>query len=137
MKEIVYGPQRIAEIVADSTYNGVRYVVVNRGTHPCAYVQCDADWLKEHQDEEYDNIDVICVHGGVTFGGEIKKLKGCQDIPGTWFGWDYAHCDDWAGYHTDEQNLLWGNRKYTTAMIVDECKRAIDQYLESKKLISW
>lgn len=129
-QEIVYNNDaEISDIVVNTIYKGVRYVIINRGVHPCAYVECEKEFLDKYWSDE--NCDLECdihVHGGVTYGGRFDDLRGCQGMDGYCFGWDYAHAGDWSGGLTDEQN--GDARKYTAGMIVNECKNAIDQYLK-------
>ena len=133
-KEMVYSNEREIEIIARNVYKGVEYFVVNIGIHPCAYVTCEKEFLDKHRDE-WGDIDGISVHGGVTYTGKISELSafgGDPDLEEVYgFGWDYGHAGDWSGYLTDIMNE--GSRKYDTWMVVDECKSAIDQYLEKKK----
>jgi hypothetical protein len=134
-KEMVYSNEReIVEIIARNVYKGVEYFVVNIGIHPCAYVVCEKEFLDKHRDE-WGDIDGISVHGGVTYTGKLSSLsafEGDPDLEDVYcFGWDYGHAGDWAGYLDDITNE--GSRKYDTWMVVDECKSAIDQYLEKKE----
>jgi len=128
-QEICYNNDEDFFDIVDTKYKGVRYVIINRGKHPCAYVECEKEFIDKYWDENnYEMKCDISVHGDVTYCGRFDDLRGCQGMEGYCFGWDYAHAGDWAGYLTDEQN---GNaRKYTVGMIVDECKNAIDQYLK-------
>jgi len=129
-KEIVYANiDRFAEIVATGEYRGVKYICVNRGIHPCAYVLCSQEFLDKHTDA-WNSIPEIHVHGGVTYVGLASDLLGLEDFPVPCFGWDYGHFGDWEGYRSEEQNRMYGHRKYTTDMIIKECESAIDQYLE-------
>ena len=138
MKQIVYNRGWIdpntpfAEIVDEGSYKGVHYVCVNRGCHPCAYVFCEQSFLDKHS-TEYDGLDCIHVHGGVTFRGVPNKLAGMQDYNDPCFGWDYGHAGDWAGYLTEEANMLSQNHKYRTEDVVMEVHSAIDQYLDALK----
>lgn len=133
-KEMVYTSYRESEIIARNVYKGVEYFVVNIGTNPCAYVPCDKEFLDKHRDE-WGDIDGISVHGGVTYTGKLSDLSAFGDDPELeevyCFGWDYGHAGDWSGYLTDIYNE--GSRKYDTWMVVEECKSAIDQYLEILK----
>lgn len=129
-KEIIYAPiSRIAVIVAEGEYKGVKYVCVNRGIHPCAYVFCTQEFLDKHA-TEYNSIEGIHVHGGVTFIGNANELLGLEDYDHPCFGWDYGHLGDWAGYLDDDENTQFGHKKYTTDMIISDCENAIDQYLK-------
>jgi len=129
-KEIVYNNiDRFAVIVATGEYKGVKYVCVNRGKHPCAYVMCSQEFLDKHVNE-WDGIDGLYVHGGVSFVGPANELLGLEDYDSPCFGWDYGHAGDWAGYISENENLAYGHRKYTTDMIIADCEDAIDQYLQ-------
>ena len=92
---------------------------------------CDEEFVNNHRDE-WGGLDCISVHGGVTWLEDADHLKNHpDDCTGICFGWDYGHAGDWSGYLTDIMNE--GSRKYDTWMVVEECKSAIDQYLEKKK----
>ena len=130
-KEIIYNNiERFAVIVADDTYRGLRYICVNRGIHPCAYVLCPQDFLDKHVSKEYNTIEGIYVHGGISFIGNANELLGMEDIDYPCFGWDYGHAGDWAGYISERDNIIFEHQKYTTEMLVKDCKSAIDQYFE-------
>ena len=130
-KEFVYLPKRIeGEIIAHNVYKDVEYFVVSLGTHPCAYVKCPKEFLDEHTDD-WGNLTEIWVHGGVTYTGEMSDLKTFKDKDGEYcFGWDYAHAGDYLG----NDDSPWDLRKWTTEMIVNECKSAIDQYWKLQPL---
>ena len=130
MKEIVYNYiHNFIEIVDEGDYKGVHYICVNEGIHPCAYIVCDPLFLKKHMSET-GFLDCMTVHGGVTYTGELRRLRGLTDREGVCFGWDYGHYSDWAGYWSDEENLASGQKKWTTQELVHDCHVAIDQYLE-------
>ena len=129
-KEIVYNNiDRFAVIVATDQYRGVTYVCLNCGIHPAAYVMCTQEFLDKHLDKEYETIDGIHVHNGITYVGMANKILGLEDFDSPCFGWDYGHAGDWAGYMSEEDNINFGNRKYTTEMLINDCESAIDQYL--------
>ena len=129
-KEIVYTSHRkIAVIVAEGEYKGVKYVCVNRGIHPCAYIFCTQEFLDKHV-TEHETIDGIYVHGGISYIGNAKELLGLEEYDHPCFGWDYGHTGDWEGYLENEENIKFGHRKYTTDMIISDCENAIDQYLK-------
>lgn len=132
-KEIVYNNiDRFAVIVAAGEYRGVKYVCLNGGRHPSAYVMCTQEFLDKHVDE-YSTIEGIHVHCGITYVGKANKLLGLEEYDYPCFGWDYGHAGDWAGYISDEENEAFGHMKYTTDMLIEDCKDAIDQYLEILK----
>lgn len=143
-KEMVYGSlhnQRSVinlfepEIFAYNMYKGMEYYVVSDGNFPCAYVVCDKKFLDNHaQDYDLDEFQGVHVHRGITFIGQMGKLKAFKDHPELkdkyCIGWDYGHSGDWAGYYSDDNN--WGACKYTTKKIVHDCKCAIDDILDIK-----
>ena len=130
MKEIVYNNlPNFFEIVEEGEYKGVRYICVNRGTHPCACVICDPLFLKKHAGSQ-GTLDCVNVHGGVTYSGEINGIDGLEGFKGDCFFWEYNKFDDWAGFWSDDENLKTNQRKWTTIEIVNDCRQAIDQYLD-------
>ena len=131
MKEIVYGKNWNLTYIADQgEYKGVKYFIVAGGIHPCAYVMCDESFVEKHKDD-WGGLDCINVHGGVTWVDDTKHLrKHPEGYEGMCFGWDYGHCNDWAGYWSEVDNTMWGHKKWTTDEILYECHNAIDQYLE-------
>ena len=131
MKKVIYGKNWDLVYIADQgEYRGVKYFIVAGGIHPCAYVMCDPNFATRHKDG-WGSLDCINVHGGVTWVGDAKHLrKHPEGYEGMCFGWDYGHCDDWAGYWNDVDNMMYGNKKWTTDEILYECHNAIDQYLE-------
>ena len=131
MKQVVYGKNWDLTYIADQgEYKGVKYFIVAGGIHPCAYVMCDEKFLQDHIDD-WGGLDGIYVHGGVTWTDPVDRLR-CHpdDYTGACFGWDYGHLNDWAGYWSDEENMMSCNKKWTTDEILDEVYSAIDQYLE-------
>ncbi|MEE3358117.1 MAG: hypothetical protein VZR31_08535 [Lachnospiraceae bacterium] len=131
MKKVIYGKTWNLTYIADQgEYKGVKYFIVAGGIHPCAYVMCDESFVEKHKDE-WGGLDCIYVHGGVTWVDDAKHLrKHPEGWDGMCFGWDYGHCNDWAGYWSEVDNTMWGHKKWTTDEILYECHNAIDQYLE-------
>lgn len=131
-KEIVYKKTNNSpEVVADNVYRGMRYVCLNNGFFPSAYVICDQAFLDRYAD--YYDIEGIHVHGGVTYTGPINQVRGLQDYEGVCFGWEYGHIGDWQGYMSDAMNVSEGNKKYNTRNLINDCKNVIDQCLTLKK----
>lgn len=125
MKEIVYSGKRTIEIIEEGEYKGVKYAILNLGTHPTAYVE-NIVGAKEWNDEILDDIKV---HGGFTYHG-IPYWQ--EEKIGVYIGWDYAHCDDFAGYYTEADGILYNYKKWTYAEILDEVYSVIDQLLKIK-----
>ena len=129
-KEIVYNNiKHFAVIVASGVYKNVQYVCLNLGIHPAAYVMCSQEFLDKHVDE-YNTIEGIHVHCGITYVGKANELLGLEEYDSPCFGWDYGHAGDWAGYMSDEENIAFNHTKYTTDMLIKDCQDAIDQYLQ-------
>jgi len=100
------------------------FEVINYGSHPCAYVKVP----KHHpfSFHEYSEIESeISVHGGLSYSGERGEHNGW------WFGWDYAHYEDYQAILLIEMD----GKKWTTQEIVDECLDVISQFkaLANKK----
>ena len=129
-KEIVYNNiKHFAVIVASGVYKNVQYVCLNLGIHPAAYVMCSQEFLDKHVDE-YNTIEGIHVHCGITYVGKANELLGLEEYDSPCFGWDYGHAGDWAGYMSEEENIAFNHTKYTTDMLIKDCQDAIDQYLQ-------
>lgn len=132
-KEIIYNNiNHFAVIVAEGIYKEIKYVCVNRGKYPCAYVMCSEDFLNTHS-TDFNTIPGIDVHGGISYIGYAKDLLGLEDYDSYCFGWNYGHVGDWEGYLDDDENIKFGHKKYTTDMLISDCENAIDQYLEILK----
>lgn len=125
MKEMIYKPKSEIEYLDKDSYNGIDYIIVSYGTHPCAYIRIP-ETSKFYNIDCSDAPDEISdvVNGGLTWSG---PLSGCLNELGFYLGWDYAHIDDFTG--TDlmfPPNLRVGGKKWTTEEILDEVKAAID-----------
>ena len=122
IKEMNYSSDRIeAERIAEGTYKGLDYYVLNFGTHPCAYIDVTDTWLNG---KEYCDIDIHC-HYGLTYS---RNHLTTVDKNGWFIGWDYAHYGDFDGYEMMyPSDLQSGGKHWTTEEIVIECKNVIDQ----------
>ena len=122
----------MTETLLDWHFKGYHFIILNLGTHPTAYVEIP----EGHKlfGKEYDDCN-IDVHGGVTYSEDnltylrySDKYK-CDTLckkKDTWFiGWDYAHLNDYTGF-----TKCYGDVKWTTARIVNECKDVINQLKE-------
>lgn len=118
MKEMVYMSNRQRENLYKDEYLGYKFVIISRGTHPVAYVECK---LPNFKDEDDDRLNNVMVHGEFTYYGraywnENDKL--------TYLGWDYAHCED---YYDHGEFYQSKGKKWTTKEIYDEVKLVIEQ----------
>lgn len=68
---------------------GFIYHIVTYGTHPCCYIEIPEGHRYFRVD--YDNIDDIDCHGGLTYSGGDNWFETKHDWT---IGWDYAHCGD-------------------------------------------
>lgn len=126
------------------SYKGYQYAIVlqNLG-HRCAYINVINTPL---QYIDYNNLDYIDVHGGLTYSSE----KLCNLNDGWWIGWDYAHFNDRSDYESvlfyicengddflnvrnriniDKQFSI-GGIIYTQPMVLKEVHEAIDEMIE-------
>lgn len=119
MKEMIYSLGRsMPEVLDSGAYKGVKYYIVNRNTHPCAYVCANERWKEV--------VDSIC-HGGCTYSGSgIPRVDGTDSWH--WLGWDYGHFSDYVPFIDYE-----GCKKWTTAEILEEVKQVIDKLFEKSK----
>lgn len=135
MKVMIYGPREQSEVLCHEVYKGLDYGIINRGTHPCCYVECTDVLLdrinKIPDDETYFLIepyekanDLATVHGGFTFFGPLHRLNSKKN----YLGWDYAHYGDrvagYGGYGG------CSGKEWTTEELVRACKDCIDELLE-------
>lgn len=122
MKEMVYKSERCdAELLACDTYKGFDYYVVSRGMHPCAYVDI------KHYDKAINAKTINC-HGGITYS---ESTLDAADHDGWFIGWGYAQVLDYFGCYRDAPDTRT-YRRWTTAEMVAECKRVIDQICERR-----
>jgi hypothetical protein len=107
-------------------YENYRYVVIrNNMGYRCGYIEVDRShpWYGKSRDE----LDFICVHGGVTFSD--------FDEDSSWFGFDCAHFNDApdlellpnAGGFT----LFYGEIR-STDYVSDQCRLLILQAIEAR-----
>ena len=130
------------------SYRGYQYAIVlqNLG-HRCAYINVINTPL---QYIDYNNLDYIDVHWGLTYSSE----KLCNLNEGWWIGWDYAHYGDRVDYESlifkicenDEDFFKIRSRMnidkkfgvegiiYTEPMVLGEIFRTIDALIEGGKI---
>lgn len=120
IKQMIYTSERKKEILISDSYKGFEYKVISYGTHPCCYVALPEE--HEFYGETYSNIDIEC-HGGMTF----SELWDFGDGKKYYIGWDYAHCYDYMGYYKEYGSVLKENKKWSTAELIEECKKVIEQ----------
>lgn len=120
MKEMIYSDKRKDEILEQGCYKGYKYVILNLGTHPTAYVENKLH-VDSYADDKLTDIDV---HGGFTYLGQ--RLFRCGDAT-EYIGWDYAHWDDFCGFAPEV-----GGKRWTTEEIQKDVFMVIDQLAEQQ-----
>ena len=130
IKEMIYQKDRKIELLYSDVYRGYKFYIMNLGTHPTAYVEIP----KGHPLYEVDYNDIyddIDVHGGLTYSSNHLHISNDEELTGWFIGWDYAHCDDYAGYEIGmPMSICVGGKKWTTEEIDEDCKDVINQIMD-------
>ena len=138
--EMEYKQTKIAEevtILNYDIYKNYEYYILNLGTHPCSYIIITKDdKLFGKSIDELDETGIYC-HYGFTYADNTLSSRTYSYVnkyEDKWvIGWDYAHYKDWAGYMSDEDNLMFGNKKWATKELRDEVREVITQISEYNK----
>lgn len=81
------------KVLYEDAAEGCRFLIMRGPASLCAYVGVP----ESHPLAGYNYDDVpLRVHGGLTFS---DKGGGTFPEGWWWYGWDYAHCDDYAVYY--------------------------------------
>ena len=138
MKPMVYGDHKSKpEILHQEERDNFRIMILSFGTHPCAYIGVPNDSPLVNLD--YGLLDnFINVHGGFTFGCQGSDERYPFIAGYYWYGWDYAHLDDWLGCHFEDEWIkdLWQAirpKKWTTEEIYEHCLVALEQFKQLEK----
>ena len=122
------------EILYEGDYKEHHFIIRNMGMHPCAYIENKLKDSDKYTNSEYGFEcpldDIVRVHGLVSFTGKYLWNK---DDNRNYIGWDYGHCCDWCGLWSDEENIEYDSKKWTTEEIYEEIKTAIDQLIEAEE----
>ena len=132
LEEMCYQQHRTRRVLAYGEVDGYKFVVLNLGTHPTAYVCAPQKhpiyrmkW-KEIEDK-YENV-FDSVHGGLTYAD--NTLDGDESYTperGWWVGWDYAHCNDFAGYYVPSDGSLYSLKRWTVKEILNDVSEIIKE----------
>ena len=120
MKEIVYGKESKQEVIDRGVYRDRRYLILNRGFEPCAYVEFNNEF--EEGNAEGDNCPSHCS----LYTTDVIYL-GRERFPAIM--WDYGQPGDWNGTRSDSENRKMGNKKWTAEEIMVDIVKVID-YLD-------
>ena len=128
-KDMIYEKDRKRDVLLDGKFKGYRFIILNLGTHPTAYIEIPIGnkLFGKDYEEIYRSGLNLDVHGGLTY-----SRKNLLEDEESWFiGWDYAHLGDYLGYELGMPNeLRIGGKKWTTQEIFNEVCCAIDQIIE-------
>lgn len=85
-------------IVHDVFEDGVRHIIMRGPASLCAYIGVPSD--HPLAGFGYDELPIIACHGGLTFARDASDEPGKTWPEGYyWYGWDYAHCNDYCFYY--------------------------------------
>ena len=114
------------KVLDNSIYRGYEYYIVNRGTHPTAYIKLSKS--DKFYGWGYDDLsEIIDTHGGFTYSSDKLSF---DDSTGNWFiGWDYAHLGDYTGLEIFDDNdyNLESNEKHSTFKILEDVIDVVNQ----------
>lgn len=117
-EEYMTGKRAESKVLGTGYYKDYEWFIISYFTHPCAYVVA-----KENNaiyGVNYNEIDFIDVHGGLTYSDWGLSNNKSEDF---WvIGWDYAHYGDYLPYDLSEDNKRW-----TTEEIYEHVKDVINQ----------
>lgn len=105
--------------LATGTTDGVEWIILNLGTHPCTYLNVEGT---KYENIHYDDIP-LSVHGGLTFSGKLD----CHP-DGVWIGWDYAHHGDYTTL-----NYALNGHRWTTDELIRQAEDAAKEFSELLK----
>ena len=146
--EMVYAGKHMCTPIAAGVYLNIPYVIMNLGTHPCAYIRIPND--SEYANKSYDDIPLYSMHGGLTFKSNDGLVIGVTDesnlpylyfgdidsselspitgdtvvINGIWVGWDYCQFGDYFCTRIGERQ----GHKWDTDSILDEIFATIREF---------
>ncbi len=128
MKEMEYSQKEKREVLATGDCFGIKYYILNLGTHPTAYIK-----IPDNLNIDEDKLEV---HGGITYSDNHLWISEKQKIEGKFIGWDYAHYGD---YYENEgmflKKLMKYEKKWTTEEIYTEVENVCRQISNSCKTV--
>lgn len=128
---MIYGERRTCEELYRGTIGKYRFIIMNLGTHPTAYIKIP----KTHPlygIEYFELPDYLesVPHGGFTYSREYLFTDNKNKEDGWWLGWDYAHWGDFLGFEPYNKEI---SKMWTTEEIRAECKEVIEAIEEWRK----
>ena len=119
---------KIGKILVDQFDNGFRFLVMRGPAALCAYFGVSKDHPLAGR--SYDDIPIEC-HGGLTYATEGK---GNWPEGWYWYGWDYAHCDDYVIYD-DTMTTPRNGKKWTVKTVVKDSWWTIESFKKLAQLM--
>lgn len=123
-KEMIYQPDRKAEVLATGFCFGLLYYIVNLGIYPTAYIKIPKN--NKFYGKGAEEID-INVHGGITYSSKSLYINDRNEIEGWFIGWDYGHSGDYLGFEDKYIRGTSKGKKWTTDEIFAEVREACYQ----------
>jgi len=104
------------EILHNEFRDGMRFIIMRGPASLCAYIGIPLDHpLAGFGYEDLPNVEA---HGGLTFA---RSAEGKWPSGYYWYGWDYAHCDDYCFYYdTDECGLRGEGKKWLVEDVIGD-----------------
>ena len=121
----------IGTIYHDEVREGVRFIVMRGPGALCAYAGVpERHPLAGHN---YDNLPVSC-HGGLTFAGKGDELR---PEGWYWYGWDYAHSEDYCFYYDSPlgHNLVFVKSTSKKWLVEDVVRDSWEALYDFRKLM--
>lgn len=116
-----FNTPRKSSIAAEGKYHGYRFMIIDRMSHPTAYVEVKPNHPFFNKIDQYDQMD-IDVHGRLTYADYMNDHF--------YVGWDYAHTGDYvAPFGSVDQDKKW-----TVDEIIEDCESVINQLIEEAYL---
>ena len=118
-------------IFYDTLENGIRFIVIRGPCSLCAYIGVSLQHPLANFN--YDNIPINC-HHGLTFAARGDGKYHPENY--YWYGWDYAHLEDYAFYYDDSTKLAEsGDKKWTVKDVVEDSWETVYDFKRLVKLI--
>ena len=119
MRNMIYGLNITYETLANGNYNGYNWYVVNYSSYPACYIFLPRD--SKFYQQSKNNIPIKSMN----IDGTGISVRGI-DESGWYISWQYRNADD---YYMLTFNDVHDGIKHTTAEMVEDCKRVINEII--------